>query len=233
MAAPRTQLHSSSSTAAENDAGHGVGARHNEAYYDAGERDHRAVTHEQHHDTEGAAGQKRASESSIVKNKCRAMTTTTMSAATGASTTKVTPAQAHRVDAAALAAAGDSVEWIVKKTNRHGIAQDRILGIDLTRIVNRRLPSTGIFSGWVSSATVTGERLIADIASVSVPSGDPTAFIISVWNRTREGGRRPGDTTSVPYAARTPREREEILEKLKALLELTGEAGKIIRAGNL
>lgn len=228
MAAPRTQLHSSS-TAAENDAGHDVGARHSEAYYDAGDRDHRVLAHDQlPHDTEGS-GQKRVmSESSMVKNKGRTMTTNTVS--TSASTTKTATAQAHRVDAAALAAAGDSVEWIVKKTNRHGIAQDRILGIDLTRIVNRRLPSTGIFSGWVSSATVTGERLIADIASVSVPSGDPTAFIISVWNRTREG-RRPGDTTSVPYAARTPREREEILEKLKALLELTGEAGKIIRAG--
>jgi hypothetical protein len=145
------------------------------------------------------------------------------------------------------------MEWHVLKTNRHGVAQERILGIDLTRLVNRR--RAGAFASTLfsfSPGVRTTERLISDIVRVSVPSGDERAFIVSVWDQ--QGGGRPGDRTrtslalspgprgaggasapervavAIPFVAQTADEREQILLKLEALLNLTGEGAKIVRA---
>lgn len=146
----------------------------------------------------------------------------------------------HRVGAATLAAASAYYEWHVLKTNRRGVAQERILGIDLTRLVNRRRTGSSLFAFSPRVTTTrTTERLISDIVRVSVPSGDERAFIISVWEqqqgergRTTLGQHAAAERVAVaiPYVAQTAAEREQILQKLEALLSLTGEGAKIVRA---
>jgi len=108
-------------------------------------------------------------------------------------------------------------EWHVVKINKRGRPQERLMGIDLTRITNRKVEKRR----FVSEKTVNAERLISDIVVVEVSE--------SVRNRFSITYREPDSPdVCLSYDTRTPWEREEIVSKLAYILRLNGDSRKVV-----
>jgi hypothetical protein len=130
------------------------------------------------------------------------------------------------VGAAEVAAAAAYREWRVLKTNNRGWRQERILGVDLTRVVNKK--RAGVLS--LGLPPVTAERPISSILAIAVPAEDPLAFTITFLATVASpAGEGKAPVVAIPFSADTALEREEILAKFEAVLSLTGEQGKISR----
>jgi hypothetical protein len=115
--------------------------------------------------------------------------------------------------------AGQYEEWHVIKVNRWGKRQDRLLGMDLARIYNRKIEKKRLLSDKTSRA----ERLIADISRVDVflGTGMECNFSIAFLEN--------GTESTVQYETRTASDREEIIKKLAYLLKMNGEEHKVVR----
>lgn len=120
-------------------------------------------------------------------------------------------------------------EWKVVKTNRRGRRQERLLGIDLHRLTNRKVEKARLF---FSDATVHAERMVSDVRRVEIPETHRTAFTVTVADRGQEGGGGGGGRDSevtLQYEAQSAAERDEIVAKLAWILRQTGAAHKIVR----
>jgi hypothetical protein len=93
------------------------------------------------------------------------------------------------------------------------------MGVDLTRITNRKPAATKRFG---SDKTVNAERLISDIRRVEIPDHDRCAFSITFRESETED-------VSLTYETQTPYERDEIITKLAYLLRMNGDAHKLVR----
>ena len=120
-------------------------------------------------------------------------------------------------------------EWKVIKTNKRGRRQERLLGIDINRLTNRKVEKARMF---FSDATVHAERLISDIRRVEIPESDRLSFAITVRDVHHDaagGGGGGGGDVTLHYEARTSNERDEIVAKLAYILRSSGQLHKIIR----
>lgn len=113
------------------------------------------------------------------------------------------------------------------KVNKFGKRQERLMGIDISRVTNRKIPdkARGLLT---SEETRTKERLVTNIIRVEVPppTGDESSrrqFIVLF--------REAGDDARVVYEAQNANEREEILAKLTYILGLNNDAHKVVRLG--
>lgn len=115
-------------------------------------------------------------------------------------------------------------EWQVVKVNRFGRRQERILGIDINRITNAKVP--GQRPGWLnasSAATRVAERFMTDVLRVEVPTGrsEQEARQFSI---TYLEGMEP---ITVHYEAQSKEDRRDIINKLEYILGLNNDAHKI------
>ena len=100
-------------------------------------------------------------------------------------------------------------EWNVIKTNKFGKKQQRVMGVDLTKIYNYNKAGRSALRR--NSTVRTPERLISEIKSIRYLD-NPTEFEIVF----REGG---GDgTITLAYATKTALECAEIVSKIKYIL---------------
>ena len=114
--------------------------------------------------------------------------------------------------------------WRLIKVNRHGRRQDRIMGMDLRRITNEKVPDK---HRWRSAQTHTSSWLITDIARVVVgdPEDETERNRFSITFRTERGEQ------TVMYEAQSAQQREDILGKLTYILEQFNEGQKVRRLG--
>jgi hypothetical protein len=146
-------------------------------------------------------------------------------------------------------------EWPVVKVNKRGRRQERLMGIDLARITNRKVEKTRLLA---SEKTVNAERLISDIRRVEIPEqSSKTAFAITFKeigvggsgaaggggggggaggaagaggaDAGGGGGDGGGEDVTLTYEARTPGEREEIVSKLVYIMRMNGDLHKVAR----
>jgi hypothetical protein len=110
-------------------------------------------------------------------------------------------------------------EWHVIKVNKRGRRQERLMGIDLTRITNRKVEK----KRFVSDKTVNAERLISEIQQVEI-AHDSNTFTVTFKESS-------GEDVSLTYETQTPQEREEIISKLAFILKMNGDQQKLVRAG--
>jgi hypothetical protein len=115
-------------------------------------------------------------------------------------------------------------QWRVIKVNKMARRQARVLGIDINRITNTKLPGStvGFFS---SSATRVAERLISDIVRVEVPSADKGDEAAKSFAITFVEGM---DQVTLRYICETVQDRQEIIAKLSFILRLTNDGNKIV-----
>ena len=100
-------------------------------------------------------------------------------------------------------------EWNVVKRNKFGKRQQRVMGVDLTKIYNYNKGSRSTLRR--NSAVRTPERLISEIKSIRYLE-NPCEFEIVF----REGG---GDgTITLAYATNTALECAEIVSKIRYIL---------------
>ena len=113
-------------------------------------------------------------------------------------------------------------EWPVVKTNHRQRRQERILGIDLTRLVNKKVEKMRLLS---SDKPTHSERLIADIFLIEVMDSDTRSFAI-IFN----GADSSGERLRVMYEARTAADRDSIINKLAYILGMNGDRHKLRRS---
>ena len=118
------------------------------------------------------------------------------------------------------------------KINRRGRRQERLLGVDLQRLTNRKVEKSRLF---FSDATVHAERLVSDIRRLEVPEAERTAFSIVLRDARPDAraadmaGAAAGQEVTVRYEARNANERDEIVSKLAYILRASGQLHKIVR----
>jgi hypothetical protein len=153
----------------------------------------------------------------------------------------VTKSQRERMaaasSAAAAAAAGDSEgifvfteatanaykEWNVVKKNKFGRRQERVFGVDGKKVYNAK---RGQLKG-NQSGVQRNQRDISTIVKVDILSSDPKTFRIT-WAEDR-------DMINIEYTCDTSREAQEIVAKIKFLVNKTvrsavGRSGRLIRS---
>jgi hypothetical protein len=116
-------------------------------------------------------------------------------------------------------------EWPVVKTNQRGRRQQRLLGIDLTRITNKKVEKPRFLS---SDKTSNAERLIADIWLIEVMDSDPKSFAITFKVEGSDGGG--AELTRILYEAALTTDRDSIIAKLAYILGMNGDRHKLRRA---
>jgi hypothetical protein len=126
--------------------------------------------------------------------------------------------------AVTASAATSYQEWPVIKTNQRGRRQERILGIDLTRITNKKVEKPRFLS---SDKTSSAERLVADIWLIEVVDSDPKAFAITFKVGGADGS---SELARVAYEAYSPSDRDSIIAKLAYILGMNGDRHKLRRA---
>ena len=108
--------------------------------------------------------------------------------------------------------AAEYKEWKVKKTNKWGRQQKRLLGLSLTKITNKKE------GNWLESQPSRDvkrrERNISDVLKVEVEKDSPCVFSITY----KEGN------TSVTYETELPEDAAEIVAKIKYIQSLSGNA---------
>lgn len=103
-------------------------------------------------------------------------------------------------------------EWTIVKTNRWGRRQKRIIGVDLSKIYNKKISDGSKQRRGSVSGVRRAERLITDVKSIEYVEGVPTNFKIT---------HAEGDGQQVlEYEAETPHECVEIVVKIKTILNL-------------
>ena len=103
-------------------------------------------------------------------------------------------------------------EWPIKKKNKWGRWQTRILGVDIEKMYNKKSSGRGGRERRGSTAGVKNpERLIADILEIEYVEGTTTRFKLK---------HNEGDTTqTLEYEAETSHDCVEIISKLKYILK--------------
>ena len=100
----------------------------------------------------------------------------------------------------------------MKKTNKWGRQQKRLLGLSLTKITNKKE------GNWLESQPSRDvkrrERNISDVLKVEVEKDSPCVFSITY----KEGN------TSVTYETELPEDAAEIVAKIKYIQSLSGNA---------
>lgn len=116
-------------------------------------------------------------------------------------------------------------QWRVVKINNLGRRQSRVLGIDISRVTNTKLP--GESRGWLSSgSTRVAERLMSDLVRVDVPSADRGDEAARSLALTFSQGM---DQVTLKYLCETPDDRQSIVAKLTFILKMNKESHKIAR----
>ena len=116
-------------------------------------------------------------------------------------------------------------QWRVVKINNAGRRQPRVLGVDISRVTNTKLP--GESRGWLASSTTrVAERLMSDLARVEMPpagaSEEATRSLALTFN---EGM----DLVTLKYVCEAPEDRQQIVAKLTYILKLNGEGHKVVQ----
>ncbi len=155
------------------------------------------------------------------------------------------------ITAEALAAASAYREWRVVKTNAAGRKQQRMLGVDLSRMFNKLRPGassglSGLLSGG-SAGVVTGERPISSVRRIEAEADNPLDFFVTVavgggggegggeWQQQQAAAERGEAATGsgedkcirIPFQAECEKDREDILEKFRLVLSTTGDASRV------
>ena len=116
-------------------------------------------------------------------------------------------------------------QWRVVKINSAGRRQPRVLGVDIARVTNTKLP--GESRGWLASRTTrVAERLMSDLVRVEMPP--PWASeeaLLSVALTFTEGM----DQVTLRYVCETPEDRQQIVAKLTYILKLNNEGHKVVQ----
>lgn len=99
-------------------------------------------------------------------------------------------------------------EWEVVKVNKRGRRQLRLMGIDLTRITNKKVEKRR----FGSSETYRAERLLADILKVEYVEDDKVFFITYRESAVEE--------VTLEYEAKSEADRAAIVYKLEFILSL-------------
>eukprot|EP00753_Platysulcus_tardus_P017547 PLAT6433.3.p1 GENE.PLAT6433.3~~PLAT6433.3.p1 ORF type:complete len:775 (+),score=367.91 PLAT6433.3:81-2327(+) len=99
--------------------------------------------------------------------------------------------------------AGMYKEWLVVKTNKWGKKQRRIMGIDLTKIYNKREGGRSVKKG---------ERSVADVVRIDFMRDEPRGFSVTF----REGS----EEVTIEYLAASSHEAAEIVAKVRYLQSL-------------
>lgn len=113
-------------------------------------------------------------------------------------------------------------EWPVVKTNHRGRRQERILGVDLKCISNKKVDKQRFIA---SDKPTTSERLVADLWLVEISDSDPTVFAMTF--KSLDGGAE--QLVRVLYQAGSATDRDSIIAKLTTILDINGDMHKLRR----
>lgn len=109
-------------------------------------------------------------------------------------------------------------EWSVIKVNKRGRRQERIMGIDLAKISNKKTKKNRLL---VSESVQRPERLMSDVMQLRIDDLEGKVFFITY----RDGG----ENITTEYEAKTAADRRAIVSKLEYILSKDGNGHRVVK----